>query len=125
MIALKPSFNTQIELPMPAISALCRKYGVEQLAVFGSVLRDDFHADSDVVHISALGCDADSDVDFLVVFQNNDYGPWMGKLTDLEEELSSLLQRKVDLIDKHGVEQNRNWIIRKSILESAQVIYES
>lgn len=111
MIALKPSFDTQIELPMPAISALCRKYGVEQLAVFGSVLRDDFHADSDV--------------DFLVVFQNNDYGPWMGKLTDLEEELSSLLQRKVDLIDKHGVEQNRNWIIRKSILESAQVIYES
>ena len=87
MIAFKPPLNAQIELPMPAISALCRKYGVEQLAVFGSVLRDDFHADSDV--------------DFLVVFQNNDYGPWMGKLTELEEELGfmedgcSLIRRDI------------------------------
>ncbi len=111
MTALKVPIKTQIELPLAAISALCRKYGVEQLAVFGSVLRDDFRADSDV--------------DFLVVFQNNDCGPWMGKFTEMEEELANLLQRKVDLIDKGGVEQNRNWIIRKSILESAQVIYES
>jgi len=107
MIALKPSFNAQIELPIDAISALCRKYGVEQLAVFGSVLRDDFHADSDV--------------DFLVVFQNNDYGPWMGKLTDLEAELSDLLQRKADLVPKEMLK----WVIRDRVLASAKVIYEN
>lgn len=107
MLALKSQLNTQIELPIEAISALCCRYGVEQLAVFGSVLRDDFHADSDV--------------DFLVVFQNNDYGPWMGKLTELEEELSSLLQRKVDLVPREMLK----WVIRDRVLASAKVIYEN
>ncbi|MDQ3250637.1 MAG: nucleotidyltransferase domain-containing protein [Chloroflexota bacterium] len=111
MTILTAPLTTQIALPLDAIVALCQKYAVQELAVFGSVLRDDFRADSDV--------------DFLVVFKNDDYGPWMGKLTDMEAALSTLLRRKVDLIDKRGVEQNRNWIIRKSILESAQVIYES
>lgn len=111
MTILKSIPTTKIELPIEAIRALCDKYGVEQLAVFGSVLRNDFRPDSDV--------------DFLVEFKNNDYGPWMSKLMDLEEELSLLLQRKVDLVSKSGIEQSRNWIRRKSILRSAQVIYES
>jgi hypothetical protein len=79
------------------------------LAVFGSALRDDFRRDSDV--------------DFLVVFENDDYGPWLSKLTDLEEELSRLLGRKVDLVSKRGVEQSENYIRRKHILESAEVVY--
>lgn len=103
--------TVQIELPLPAIAALCRKYGVEELAIFGSALRDEFGPGSDV--------------DFLVVFKNDDYGPWMSKLIDLEAELSNLLQRKVDLISKQGVEQSRNWIKRKNILRAARVIYES
>ncbi|RIK40307.1 MAG: hypothetical protein DCC55_15375 [Chloroflexi bacterium] len=103
--------TVQIELPLAAIAALCRKYGVEELAIFGSALRDDFRPSSDV--------------DFLVVFTNDDYGPWMSKLIDLEAELSDLLQRKVDLISKRGVEQSRNWIKRKNILQAAKVIYES
>jgi predicted nucleotidyltransferase len=51
--------HKNLELPMEAIAELCRKYQVEELAVFGSVLRDDFRMDSDV--------------DFLVTFQNHDY----------------------------------------------------
>ena len=61
----------------------------------------------------------------LVVFKDNDYSRWMGKLSELEGELSALLQRKVDLVPKPGIEQSRNWIKRNAILHSATVIYES
>ena len=101
--------RTDLGLPLNAIVDLCRKYHVEELAVFGSVLRDDFRPDSDV--------------DFLVRFVEDDYGPWMGNLTDLERELSDLLRHPVDLVDRAGIEQSRNWIRRQAILESAQVIY--
>ena len=37
-----------IELDDEALRAFCEKWGVAELAVFGSVLRDDFHPDSDV-----------------------------------------------------------------------------
>lgn len=98
-----------IDIPDGAIERLCRKYGVEERALFGSALRDDF--------------DAESDVDVLVVFKDDDYGPWMGKLNDLEEELTHLLGRKADVVPKRGVECSENYIRRKHILESARVIY--
>jgi len=37
----------------------------------------------------------ESDIDLLVIFQDDDYGPWMGKLLQMEDELSALLGRKV------------------------------
>lgn len=97
------------DLPLPAIAALCQKYNVQELSVFGSLLRPDFRPDSDV--------------DFLVVFANADYGAWLSKLSALEEELASLLHRHVDLISKRGVEQSRNAARRKRILELSEVIY--
>jgi len=100
----------RLDLPMEPLTELCRKYGVAALAVFGSALRGDFRADSDV--------------DFLVRFKDNDYGPWMGKLLGLEREVSALLNRKVDVVSWKGVEQSRNPIRRRAILESAQVVYE-
>jgi predicted nucleotidyltransferase len=111
MTTLAQLDTIKIDLPLNAIAALCRKYEVEELSVFGSVLRADFRSDSDI--------------DFLVLFKNDDYGPWMSKLTNMEEELSQVLHRKVDLISKRGIEQSRNWIKRKSILQAATVIYES
>lgn len=97
----------RIDLPMDAIADVCRKYQVKELAIFGSVLRDDFRPDSDV--------------DFLVMFESGDYGPWMGKLTGLGEELSDVLQRKVDLVPKEMLK----WVIRDRVLSSAEVIYEN
>ncbi len=98
-----------VELSDAAIEKVCRKYGVEELSIFGSALRDDFGPGSDV--------------DFLVVFNNNDAGPWMSKFTDLEEELSRVIGRKADVVDKRGVEQSENYIRRRHILSSARVIY--
>jgi predicted nucleotidyltransferase len=97
------------ELPVEAVADACRKHDVEELSVFGSVLRDDFGPHSDV--------------DFLVVFKNNDAGPWMCKFSDLERDLSRVLGRRVDVVDKHGVEQSENYIRRRHILSSAKVIY--
>jgi len=94
-----------IHLPMDRIAALCEKYQVEELSVFGSVLRGDFGPESDV--------------DFLVVFDKDDYGPWMGNVTGLETELSELLRHKVDLVPKPLLK----WVIRDRILAEALPIY--
>ena len=105
---MKPD-SCKLDLPLNRIIELCKKYTVKELSAFGSVLRDDFRPDSDV--------------DFLVVFEHDDYGPWMSKMTDLEEELSSVLGREVDLVSKHGVEQSENYIRRQHILSHVRPIY--
>jgi uncharacterized protein len=82
---------------------------VSELSVFGSALRDDFSSTSDI--------------DFLVRFINNDSGPWMSKLQDLQSSLSSLLGRKVDVVDRHGLERSTNPYRRDHILQTARRIY--
>jgi predicted nucleotidyltransferase len=101
--------KTRIPLPLEPIAALCRRYGVERLEVFGSVLRDDFGSDSDV--------------DFLVVFRDNDYGPCLSKLQDFQDELERLLDRKVDLLSRKAVERSPNYLLRRHILSNARPIY--
>jgi uncharacterized protein len=81
---------------------LCRKYGVEKHAVFGSVLRDDFAPESDV--------------DFLVALRDHDYGPWLNKLQHTSAGLGALLGREVDLAPIESVLQSENWIRRNQIL---------
>ena len=102
--------NARIALPHEAIIELSDRYGVEELAVFGSVLRPDFRPDSDV--------------DFLVTFINDDEGPWMSKLQALESALADVLGREVDVVSRRGIEQSKNARRRRTILESAVTIYE-
>jgi predicted nucleotidyltransferase len=64
-----------------AIAAFCRRHHIQRLALFGSVLRDDFTPESDV--------------DVLVEFEPG-HVPGFA-FFDLQEELSGLLGRKVDL----------------------------
>ena len=110
MIRILPPQDLPLNIPYDDIAALCRKYDVESLAIFGSVLRDDFGPASDV--------------DFLVRFRGNDCGAWMSKLTGLEEDLSRMMNRSVDLVNWHGIEQSNNSIRRRAILDSARVVYE-
>ena len=100
-----------LDLPQEAIAALCRQHGVQELSLFGSALHGNFNAESDV--------------DFLVRFLNDDAGPWMSKYQALQDDLSRLLGRKVDLVSRRAVEENPNWLIRNEILNSARVLYES
>ncbi len=101
--------KTAISLPIDGVREICRRYDVAELSIFGSVLRDDFRSDSDV--------------DFLVIFQNDDYGPWASKLMDMERDLSRLLGRKVDLVSRRAVEKSENYIRRGQILTSREVVY--
>lgn len=100
--------SERIGLPMDAIRAYCGKWGIRELALFGSVLRDDF--------------DDTSDVDVLVTFadgiQHN-----LIDMVKMSDELETVLGRKVDLLTRKSVESNPNYIRRAVILESAQVIY--
>lgn len=98
-----------IALPIDVIQVFCQRWQIAELAVFGSILRNDFRADSDV--------------DFLYVLKPNTR--W--RLSDLihaEEELAQLLDKKVDLVAKVSIEQSHNWLRKRNILSSAKVIYE-
>lgn len=98
-----------LTLPMDRIAEACRTYGVRELAVFGSFLRDDFRPDSDI--------------DFLVTFRDADRGPWGSRLIQLQDELSALTGRPTDLVEREGVERSPNYIRRAHILRSAETIY--
>ena len=97
-----------IDIPLDTISAFCKRWEVKELSLFGSVLRDDFGPDSDV--------------DVLVRFES-EHTPGLFGIVRMERELSELLGRQVDLITRGAVDNSRNYIRRKAILESARVVY--
>ncbi|CAN5252709.1 MAG: nucleotidyltransferase domain-containing protein [Gemmatimonadetes bacterium] len=98
----------KIELPQHQITEFCRRWRITELALFGSVLRDDFRPDSDV--------------DVLVTFAPGAEWDWRD-VDRMSEELSTIIRRNVDLVERRLVERNRNYIIRKHILRSAEPVY--
>ncbi|MBZ0254343.1 MAG: nucleotidyltransferase family protein [Candidatus Methylomirabilis sp.] len=97
-----------IDVPREKIEAFCRKWKVRELALFGSVLREDFRPDSDV--------------DVLVTFEEG--APW--SLLDwvrMTEELGNVFGREVDLVERDAVLSSENYIRRRHILESAESVY--
>jgi predicted nucleotidyltransferase len=101
---------TNINLPMPQIRDFCQRWQIVEFALFGSVLRDDFRPDSDI--------------DCLVVFAPNSQNSLLDLVT-MEWQLEDIFHRKVDLVTKQAVTDSPNWIRRKAILNTAQVIYET
>lgn len=99
----------KLSLPYEQIAEFCRKWNVSEFALFGSVLRDDFRPDSDVDVL--LTWDPGARVSIF-------------EYPEMKEELQAIFGRKVDLVSKRGIEQSRNPIRKKSILESAHVVYE-
>jgi uncharacterized protein len=97
-----------IKLPIHEVESFCHKWQVDELALFGSVLRDDFRADSDI--------------DVMVKF-NAQAHPTFAGLDRMENELKLIFNREVDLITRKGIESSLNHIRRSNILSSAQVIY--
>jgi uncharacterized protein len=65
---------------------------------------------------------ADSDIDLLAEFEPGERWSLMD-LAHAEDEFSLLLGRKVDLVDRRGVERSVNWIRRDAILRSTEVVY--
>jgi predicted nucleotidyltransferase len=104
-----PEFHARnLDLPEKKLSDFCQRWRISEFALFGSVLRDDF--------------DAESDLDILVAFAPD--ADW--SLLDhvqMEQELEALLGRKVDLLSRRSVERSRNWLRRREILDTAEVVY--
>jgi predicted nucleotidyltransferase len=98
----------KIEFRQDRLTEFCRRWRITELALFGSVLRDDFRPDSDV--------------DVLVTFAPDAEWDWRD-VDRMSEELSTIFRRNVDLVERRLVERNRNYIIRKHILRSAEPVY--
>jgi hypothetical protein len=99
-----PSSN--LEIPAESLDDFCHKWKVRELSLFGSVLRDDFGPESDV--------------DVLVSFADD--APWsLWDFTAMSDELSALIGRRVDLVEKEGL---RNPFRRHTILATRKVIYD-
>ena len=107
----KPT-SSRIELPAELIAAFCRQWGLACLEVFGSALRDDFRADSDVDFLYTPGPRFKREQAF---------GPW-GQ-NHMAEELAGIVGRPVELLDRRQIQRHRNWIRRQHILQSAQPVY--
>jgi uncharacterized protein len=94
-----------------AIVALCQRFRIVELGLFGSAVRDDFRE----------GGNDPSDVDLLVVFEagySNSYQEYL----DLREAAAELFGRKVDICEKRLLE---NPYSRADILRTNRVIYAS
>ena len=100
--------NPHLTIPESDLAAFCRANGICRLSIFGSAVRDDFGPGSDV--------------DLLVEFAEEARHSLLD-LVRMEEELKSMFGRDVDLVERAGVEQSRNYLRRKAILESAETIY--
>ncbi len=98
-----------VNLEIEKISKVCQNWQIVELALFGSVLREDFNLDSDI--------------DVLVSFAEEAKITFFD-LDSIEQELSKLFNRPVDVVTKEAIEQSHNWIRKKNILENYQVIYE-
>lgn len=94
-----------IENSRPQIAALCRKYGVGRLDVFGSLLRDDFDVQGR------------SDVDVVVEFDADFPGSPVRRYFDLKREMESLFGRTVDVVEIHALPESR----LKRIIERSKV----
>ena len=93
------------EVDQGAIAEVCRKHNVTWLAVFGSVARDEAHADSDV--------------DVLIEFEP-DAGITYVALEDLADDLSPLFGGRYVDIGRPG---QLHWLIRDRVLQEARVLY--
>ena len=100
--------SARIDIPKEEIAAFCRRNHIRRMALFGSVLRDDFTPESDV--------------DVLVEFEPSQT-PGLEFIT-MQDELAGILGRQVDMYTFGGIESSRNWLLREEILNSAEVQYE-
>jgi hypothetical protein len=98
----------RIAVPKAELGEFCRKWKIAELAVFGSVLREDFSPSSDI--------------DVLVSFEP--HARWsLMDIVEMQDELETVLGRKVDLVERRAIEQSENYIRRRYILDSAEPVY--
>ncbi|MEQ9623791.1 nucleotidyltransferase family protein [Coleofasciculus chthonoplastes] len=99
------TISPKVEVSTEQIAGFCQHWQINEFALFGSILRDDFRPDSDV--------------DVLVSFAPQ--AKWsLWDIIKMKEELKTLFRREVDLVQKDCL---RNPFRRYEILSTKQVIY--
>jgi len=93
----------ELDINQESLLELCMRYGLAELAVFGSVARG--------------GARADSDVDLLYTLKPGIQIGWA--INDLNDELEVLIGRRVDLVSKKNLHPS----LRDEVLNTAKVIY--
>ena len=96
--------RAKINIPTEKIAEICSRWGIRRLALFRSVLRDDFRSDSDV--------------DILVEFKPG-MTPGFAFIT-IQDELSSAIGRGVDLNTYNSLSE----YFRDRVMEEAEMIYD-
>jgi uncharacterized protein len=97
--------SSNLHIPQAKIEAFCRRWSLKEMALFGSVLRDDFRPDSDV--------------DVLITLRPGNRLTLDHRLAMLDE-LAEIFGRQVDLVEKRLI---RNPFRRHAILTTKKVIY--
>jgi predicted nucleotidyltransferase len=100
---IHPSLN----LPRDKIANFCQRRRIKSLSVFGSATREDFRPDSDV--------------DFLVEFEENT-NIGLFEMVEMRDELSTLLDRPVDLVTSSVL---NNPYRRRAILRDLERVYDA
>ena len=100
--------SPQVAIDPEHVRQFCERWRVTEFALFGSVLTKEFGPASDI--------------DVLVTFAPE--ARWtLFDMFRMREELKQMFGREVDLVSRGGLEASRNYLRRKAILSSAQVIH--
>lgn len=95
----------RVELPQAQRDDFCKRWKVTELALFGSVMREDFHAHSDIYMLVSFAPQA---------------GWSLFDMVEMQDELRHIFGREVDLVERDSLQ---NPFRRREILENMQVIY--
>ena len=97
-----------ISISEDELADFCHRHHIVEFAIFGSALRSDFGPDSDVDALVTFAPD--------VVYS-------LRQLVEMQFELERIFGRPVDLVDKQSVQESPNYIRRKAVLDTAEIVY--
>jgi predicted nucleotidyltransferase len=109
LLELDSQLKERLGLSTSQITQLCQKWKISEFALFGSILSNQFHPNSDI--------------DILIRFAP-DARQGLLTLAKIRHDLEAKTGREVDLVVKEAIENSENPIRRHEILHTAQIIYE-
>jgi predicted nucleotidyltransferase len=100
--------EVKIDLPRKQLESFCKRWQIVEVALFGSALRENFNAESDL--------------DILVTFAPEASWSLLDHIR-MEQDLVALFHRPIDLFTRRSVERDHNWLRRQEMLSTAETIY--
>ena len=102
-------YQSVTPLPEEEIVKLCKRWKIEELYLFDTILKNEERQYYEI--------------DVMVVFSSDAHWGW--HIVSLEDELSELFGRKINIATKNGVESNPNKLSREQKLKAAKLVYVS